>query len=234
MYKIAKSSLLSLVLTIAFITTSSNTKADQCSDCDTSFHSCNQACSLIGAKGVGCKLACLITSYVCRYQNCPHQYALRNASVYTMNFFRSDNHKLGTLGGVSPDRITVEYSDFPITATYCSDDDYLSKDPKKAYCHTDNHYSYVYNDEGCYILWYAGGYYTTDELCYIKDQEGTATPPPSFLSESMKKDLLNKKLTIPSTLPPSPGSKGNDLPNQKDTVPSTVPPSPQGKETKKP
>lgn len=111
-----------------------------------------------------CPDKCSKDFYDCTWQHC-WEWALRNASVYEMNFFRHDGSKIGTRSGVSPDRLVVAETDFPITAAYAPDCPTLSA-PN---CQNNDHYRYVIEVPDCYTLWYGNGFYTDRMVCWEKN-----------------------------------------------------------------
>ena len=128
--------------------------------CETQFQNCQQACNNLGPDcGAGGQLSCMINVASCNRDCYPSIYAIRNGSVYTMNFYAANGNLLGTLSGWSPDRLVVNQTDFPILACYCN--------PVTACDCNDTNYGYVFTESGCYILWsFIGGFYATSEICH--------------------------------------------------------------------
>lgn len=137
------------------IGTDINTCLNQCND---TFQSCLSACDNIDG-GSTCQSICTIDNAICGNQCYPDIYALRNATVYSLNFFSSTGQFLGNREGDSPYKLVVQESDFPIIATYCSDLSRVNCD------YTFYEDGITITEPGCYIVWYYYGYYTTSEIC---------------------------------------------------------------------
>jgi hypothetical protein len=126
--------------------------------CNEGWENCQQACTNINGDN-GCQLSCELLYTQCTNNCYPDVYALRNATPWTLYFFRSSGTLIGSRIGTSPYRLVVQASDFPIIATYCSD-------LKNNGCdYTNIDFGMTITDPGCYIVWYDQGYYTTAEVC---------------------------------------------------------------------
>ena len=111
---------------------------------------------------IACSIPVVLQLWACWdniYPPCPLSYALRNGSVYPVYFYRSDGTFIDYRDGWSPYSLPVKDTDFPITASICS----TFGDPD---CTVDNGSEMTIKDPGCYVVWYFGGLYTTDEICY--------------------------------------------------------------------
>ena len=160
--------IISVIVTIIYFMTRSTTitrsltfeDINACvTQCDNQFEACQQACDNLGPDcGNGVRLACTITESVCNRDCYPSIYAIRNGSIYTLYFYDVDGNLLGNLSGWSPDKITVNASKFPILACVCN--------PNTSCDCSSNNNGILINGPGCYIVWYAEGFYTTSEVCH--------------------------------------------------------------------
>lgn len=158
------------------------------SDCDNTLQHCMRSCKGGYAQKAACGTVCLaaygIKQDLC-YPPCPRQFAIRNGSVYNMNFFNSAGTKLGSLSGWSPNKILLKGADFPLYACY---------DDEEGACLTwsDSRYNYKIDQPGCYILWYFAGFYTTPEICYAEPPtlEELKARPTTVREEDIKNSNL--------------------------------------------
>lgn len=127
--------------------------------CEAQFEDCQTACNNLGPDcGPGGQLACSINESICNRACYPAIYAIRNGSVYDMNFYAANGNLLGNLSGWSPDKLVINQSDFPVLACYCN--------PVTACDCNNTNNGHVFTEPGCYILWYFfGGFYSTSEIC---------------------------------------------------------------------
>lgn len=202
MNKVANLSFLSLAVSIALFGTSPTLKADMCSDCtNKDFPQCVSECPKESKAKAACIGLCAIALGICKGTLCPKLFAVRNASMFSMNFFREKDGKLlGTRGKISPSPLGLDGSDFPVVAARedkCPD----LKDPK---CTTNAQFGYVLKNPGCYVLWKLlddSDIYPTPEVCWtqskLKSTEHTkpVSPPPA--PPQSKKPVIGGK-SLPS------------------------------------
>jgi len=134
-------------------------------DCLNTFNKGSQYCITVSDGNnttfMTCSIPVVLQLWDCwddAYPPCLLSYALRNGTIYTIYFYRSDGTLIDYRDGWSPYRLPVKDIDFPITASRC--------EPGSSGCTVDNGSTMVINNPGCYVVWYFGGLYTTDEICY--------------------------------------------------------------------
>ena len=125
--------------------------------CSNAQEQCMQGCSNTGGDSY-CNLTCVIDGSLCA-DSCPGVPSIRNGCVFGVNIFReSDSVLIGEVGGWSPHAFELLPSDFPVVVT-------TQTSLVQGWNPNDDENYLVISTPGCFVVWFWGGYYTTNIEC---------------------------------------------------------------------